>query len=104
MQHADDVVYDRRHRPAGRLGVAMRDLHRDLLMLTEQERRIVTAVVDQRIVQAAIARAGIERDIRKTVMLDQVDDNVGLPGALGIACRRLRSAPRLVHCCGAIML
>ena len=36
MQHADHVVNDRHHRLAGRLGVAMRDLHRDLLMLTQQ--------------------------------------------------------------------
>jgi len=47
MQHADYVVHDRHHRPAGRLGVAVRDLNRDLFMLTEQERRIVAAVIDQ---------------------------------------------------------
>ena len=32
--------------------------------------------------QAAITRAGIERDVRKFILLDQIDDNVGLP-ALG---------------------
>jgi hypothetical protein len=82
----------------------VRDLHRDLFMLTEQERWIVAAVIDQRVMQAAIARARIERDIRKTIMFDQVDDNVGLPGALGVTSRRLRSVHGLVHRCGAIML
>jgi hypothetical protein len=33
-------------------------------------------------VQAAITRARVERDIRKLVLLDQIDDDVGLP-ALG---------------------
>ena len=47
MQHADDVVHNRHHRLAGRLGVAVRDLHRDLLVLTEQKRRIIAAVIDQ---------------------------------------------------------
>ena len=89
VQHADDVVHDRHHRLAGRLGVTVRDLHRDLLVLAQQDRRIVAAVIDQRIVQPAIAGAGIERDIGESVMLDQVDDNVGLPGLLGVACRRL---------------
>ena len=81
----------------------MRDLHRDFLVLTEEQRRIVAAVIDQRVMQAAIARAWIERDIRKTIMFDQVDDNVGLPSALGIASRR-RFVPCLVHRVGAITL
>jgi hypothetical protein len=32
--------------------------------------------------QPAVARTGIERDIGEIVLLDQIDDNVGLP-ALG---------------------
>jgi hypothetical protein len=73
-------------------------------MLTEQQRRIVAAVIDQRVMQAAIARAWIERDIRKTIMFDQIDDDVGLPGALGITSRWLRFVPCLVHRVSAIML
>jgi hypothetical protein len=51
MQHADDIVHTRHHRLPGRLGVAVRNLHRDLLVLTEQKRRIIAAVIDQRVVQ-----------------------------------------------------
>ena len=89
VQHADHVVHDRHHRPAGRLGVAVGDLHRDLLVLAQQDRRLVAAVIDQRIVQAAIAGARIERDIGKAVMLDQIDDDVGLPRLLGVADGRV---------------
>src|SRR6266496_5721097 len=33
--------------------------------------------------QAAITRAGIERDVRKLVLLDQINDDVGLPALRG---------------------
>ena len=66
VQQADQVVQDHRHRLAGRLGVAVRDLHRDLLVLAQHHRRIVAAVVDERVVQAAKARAGIERDVAES--------------------------------------
>ena len=82
MQQPDQVVQDHRHRPAGRLGIAVRDLHRDLLVLAQHHRRLVAAVVDERIVQAAEAGAGIERDVGEAVALDQVDDDVGLPAAV----------------------
>ena len=97
MQHADDIVHNRHHRLAGRLGVAVRDLHRDLLVLTEQKRRIIATVIDQRVVQPAVASARIKRNIRKTVVLDQIDNNVRLPGFLGIARCRLRFRGALVH-------
>ncbi len=70
---------DRHHRLAARLGVAVGDLHGDLFVIAEQHRRLVLAVIDQRIVQAAVTRAGIERDVGKIVLLDQIDDDVGLP-------------------------
>jgi len=41
------------------LGVAVGDLHRDLFVVANHHRRLVVAVVDQRVVQAAEARAGI---------------------------------------------
>src|SRR6202030_2133888 len=47
------------------------------------------AVIDQGVVQAAIAGARIERDIGKSVMLDQIDDDVGLPRLLGVADGRV---------------
>src|ERR1051326_801541 len=85
VQHADPVVHDPHHRLAGRLGVAVGDLHGDLLVLAQQDRRLVAAVIDQRVVQAAIRGAGIERDIGKAVVLDQIDDYVGLPRFGGVA-------------------
>ena len=97
MQHADHVVHDRHHRLAGGLGIAVRDLHRDLLVLAEQQRRIVAAVIDQQVVQAAIARARIERDVGKAVVLDQIDDDVRLPGFFGVARFRFRFGGHVVH-------
>ncbi len=82
VQQADEIVQDHRHRLAARLGVAVRDLHRDLFVVAQHHRRLVVAVVDQRIVQAAEARAGIERDVGKIVALDAVDDDVGLPAGV----------------------
>ena len=96
MQQPDQVVQDHRHRLAGRLGVAVRDLHGDLLVLAQHHRRLVAAVVDQRIVQAAKARAGIERDVGEAVALDQVDDDVGLPAAI-VLVGALRSSRLFLH-------
>ncbi len=79
VQQPDEVVQDRDHGLAARLGVAVRDLHRRLLVLAEHHRRAVLPVVDDRVVQAAIARAGIERGVRQVVGVQQVDDDVGRP-------------------------
>ncbi len=76
-------MHDGDHRLALDAGVAMGDLHGDLFMLTQNHRRIVLAVIDQRVVQAAIARSGIKRDVLDVVALDHVDDDVGLPTLLG---------------------
>ena len=85
VQQPDQIVQDHRHRLAGGLGVAVRDLHGDLLVLAQHHRRLVAAVIDQRIVQAAEARARIERDVREAVALDQIDDDVRLPAAIVLA-------------------
>jgi hypothetical protein len=84
VEEPDHVMHDRHHRLAGRLGIAVGDLYGDLLVLTQQHRRIIAAVVDQRVVQAAIARARIERNIRKTELLDEVDDDIRLPASFGV--------------------
>ena len=88
VQQADQVVQDHGGRLAGRLGVAVGDLHRDFLVVAEHHRRLVVAVVDERVVQAAEARAWIERDEREAVALDHVDDDVGLPA--GVVLESLR--------------
>ena len=69
VQQADEVI---RITAAGlpvRLGIAVRDLHRDLLVVAQDHRRFVVAVIDQQVVQAAKARAWIERDEGKAVTL-----------------------------------
>jgi hypothetical protein len=96
VQQPDKIVQDHRHRLAGRLGIAVRNLHRDLFVLAQHHRRLVAAVVDQRIVQAAKACAGIERDMRKAVALDQVDDHIGLPAAI-VRFRGLPSPTLFLH-------
>jgi hypothetical protein len=60
------------------------DLHGDFFVLAKQHRRVVLAVVDQRVVQPAVAGAGIQRDVLEIVALDHVDDNVGLPTLVGL--------------------
>jgi hypothetical protein len=73
------------HRLAARPRIAVRDLHGNFFVVAEQYRRIVFAVIDQRIVQAAVTRSRIERDVGKAVTFDQIDDDVGLPTAIGFA-------------------
>src|SRR5690242_10815759 len=60
----------------------MSDLDGDLFMLAKQHRRIVFPVIDQRVVQSAVTRAGIERDVFEAMALDHVDDDVRLPSLL----------------------
>ena len=99
MQQADQVVHDRDHRLAGGARVAMGNLHRDLLVVAQQHRRLVLAIVDEAVVQAAIAGAGVERDIGKIVQLDHVDDDVRLPPLVRFlnAFVAALAAARVVH-------
>ena len=85
VEQSDHVVDDGDHRLAARPRIAVRYLHGNFFVVAEQYRRIVFAVIDQRIVQAAVTRSRIERDIRKAVTFDQIDDDVGLPMAIGFA-------------------
>ena len=83
VQQPDQIVQDHRHRAAGRPGIAMRDLDRCLLVLTEQHLRLVAAVVDQGVVQPTKAGAGVHRHEGQLVALQQIDDDVGLVATLG---------------------
>jgi hypothetical protein len=85
VQQSDHVMDYGDHRLAARPRITVRDLHSNFFVVAEQYRRIVFAVIDQRIVQAPETRSGIERDVRKAVMFDQIDDDVGLPTAVGFA-------------------
>jgi hypothetical protein len=67
VEQAHHVVEDRGHGAAGRLGVAVSDADRDLLVGALDQRRLVVAVVDQRVVQAPKAGARVERHVRDVV-------------------------------------
>ena len=95
VQQPDEVVQDRHHRPAGRLRVPVRDLHRRLLVLTEEHRRAVGPVVDNRVVEAPVAGAGIDRRVREVVRVQQVDDDVRRP-----AITRHQATPNTTHFSG----
>jgi hypothetical protein len=64
VHDADVAVKNDRHRPAGHLGVTVRDRNSGLLVQGKQHGRVrVAQVVHQAVVQAAEARAGNERDV-----------------------------------------
>ncbi len=64
VEQPDIGMYRGAHRLAGDLGIAVGDRDRRLFVQAQQHlRRGVADVIDQAVVQAAIARPGIERDI-----------------------------------------
>ena len=64
VHQADIGMHRRGHRLAGDLGVAVRDRDRAFLVQAKQHLRpLVAEIVHEAVVQAAIARARIERDI-----------------------------------------
>ncbi len=78
VHQADQIVQDADADPAGGLGVAVRHRHRDLLVRGEHHLRlVVTAVVDQRVMQAAIARARQQEDVVDVEPSEQLDHGVG---------------------------
>ncbi len=82
VQQADEIVQDHRGGLAGGLGIAVCNLHRDLFVVAQHHRRFVIAVIHDRVVQPAKTRARIQRDEGKAVLLDQVDNDVGLPAGV----------------------
>ena len=81
MQKPDHIMDDGQHRFAAGLGVSMSDLHSYLFVVAEQHRRLVFAVIDQRIVEPAKTGAGIECYVWEAVLLDQIDDDVPIASA-----------------------
>ena len=66
-----------RHRPAGDLGIALRDRDRAFLVQAQQHLRLLVAeIIDEAVVQAAIARARIERDIGDVELAQRLGDDV----------------------------
>ena len=77
VEQADIGMHGGGHRLAGHLGVAVGDRDGALLVQAEQHlRRLVAEEVDDRIVQAAVARAGIERDVGNFQRAQRVGDHV----------------------------
>ena len=78
MLQADGAMHQHAHRLARRLGVAVRHRHRRFLVQAGEELRLLVAtVVDQRLVQAAKARARIGRHVVEVERLDDVDHEIG---------------------------
>ena len=70
----DDVVEHHDHRPSGRLRVPVRESDRDLLVGAQDRPR--SAVVYQGVVQAAEARARVERRVLDPERSEEVDDEI----------------------------
>ena len=83
--------HEHRHRLAFDLEVAVRHGDRRLLVAAGDElRRRVAAVVDERLVDAAEARAGVGRDVLEVERLEDVDHEVA---ARPIGRQRLDAPP-----------
>jgi hypothetical protein len=73
---ADDAVAAHRHRLAFDFGVALRHMHADILVHASDDFRLVVAVIDDRFVQAAIARRAIDREILDAQRVEYVGHEV----------------------------
>ncbi len=76
VKEPDDVVHDRAHRLSGGLRVAVRERDGHLLVGAEDDLGPALAVVHERVVEPAVRRAGIQRDVLDAERLQQIDDHV----------------------------
>ena len=77
MQQADHVVDDGRHLLLACLGKTVRHADGDLFVRAEDQLgHDVAAVVDERVVQAAVAGAWVQRRVRDLELLQQIDDDI----------------------------
>ena len=97
MQQTHKVMDDGDHGLARHACVAMSDLYGDLLVLAEEHLRIVLAIIDQRIVQSAIAGPRVQGDVFEPVAFDHVYDNVRLPSPIGFLDGARFTSSRLCH-------
>ena len=75
---ADDIVQARRHDLAGCARVTVGDRHGDLFMRAHDHLGPFAGLeVDQRIVETAITRAGIERNIFDAQLAQDLDHQIG---------------------------
>ena len=95
VEQSDIGMHGRGHRLAGDLGVAVRDGDRALLVQAQQHlRRLVAEVVHDRVVQPAIARTGIERDVGNFERAQRVGDHVAAETRRVGACQIGRALER----------
>ena len=97
VHEADVRMHHRPHHPAGRLGVALRDRHGGFLVQAQQHLRArIAEVVDDAVVQAAVARAGVEREVGDIEGAQHRGDRVAAPDLLllGAGERRLGAHAR----------
>ncbi len=91
VKQADIGMHRGPHRAARDLGVAVRDRDGGFLVQAQQHLRpLVAEVIDQRIVQAAVARARIERDIVDVECAQGFGDRVASK-ARGVTARTERT-------------
>src|SRR2546423_9378276 len=81
MQEADIRVQHAGHRLAGRLGVTMRNRERVILVQADDDAGVdVAEMIDQTVVEPAIARAGVEADIGDAEPAQHLRRDVAAPG------------------------
>jgi hypothetical protein len=87
-------MHGSRHGLTGDLGIAVGDRHRAFLMQAKQHlRAFIAEIVDEAVVQAAIARARIEGDVGDICCAQCVGDHVAAETG-GIDPRRNRTIER----------
>ncbi len=80
MLQTDDVMHRRGHRFALGARIAVRQRDGDLFVVAKNNlRSMIAAVIDQRVVQTAKGRAGIDRDVFDLECLQEIDDHVRTP-------------------------
>ena len=81
VQQPDIAVQYASHGLAGRLGVAMRDGDRMILVQAKQNARpLIAEMVDEAVMQPAITRARVEADIANAQAAEHLRGNVAAPG------------------------
>ena len=93
MLQADDAVAGHRHRLAFDLGVALRHVDGDVLVHAGDDLGLVVGVIDDGLVQAAIARGAIDRHIFDAERIEHVGHEVA--AARGLIDRIVRRRERL---------
>ena len=96
VQEADIAVQHAGHRLAGRLGVAVRDGDRMILVQAQDDAGILVAqMIDQAVVKAPVARARIEADIAKPEPPQHLRRDIAAPGdaPIGFAFQPVETHP-----------